>query len=123
MFLDTQTLTLTEANFQAEVLDAKKLVLVDCWASWCGFFRPINPACCELAIAFSESIKIGHLDIAKSNNLAIQYKIRVVPTLLIFKHGQVITRLIGSLSQADLAYTLSTLVSSSSARSSQIVYL
>lgn len=123
MFSDTQLMMLTESNFQTEVLNSQKLVLVDCWASWCGAFYQPNPTYHELAIAFSSHIKIGRLNIAVFDSLGTHYGVRVVPTLLIFQNGQVVDRIIGNLAYADLASKLSGLLSSIPASRSRVACL
>lgn len=122
MFSKIQLITLTEANFQTEVLTSQKLVLVDCWASWCGAFHQINPAYHNLAIAFLPHIKIGRLNIALSHSLETHYGIRVVPTLLIFQNGQVVERIMGSLSQPDLTRKLSVLLAGVPTSRSRVAY-
>lgn len=118
MLVHTQYIALTEENFYAEVLNAKTLVLVDCWASWCGSFHQINPAYNELAIAFPGQVKIARLNLATAKKLAALYGIRVVPTLLLFQKGQLIERIIGSLEpQALMNQVNSLLVNQSSGRS------
>ncbi|XGV96400.1 MAG: thioredoxin family protein [Leptolyngbya sp. BL-A-14] len=106
-------ITLTNHNFKAEVLHAQTPVLVDCWASWCGSFHQINPIYNELALEFSGQITIGRLDIATAEPLATQYGIRAVPTLLLFHNGQVLERLIGSVSKPKLTCKLKALLSAS----------
>ncbi|MBW4469722.1 MAG: thioredoxin [Stenomitos rutilans HA7619-LM2] len=104
-------ITLTNDNFQAEVLNAKIPVLVDCWASWCGSLQPANPVLIELAIEFAGQMKLGRLDLATAENLATRYSIRAVPTLLLFQDGQVQERSIGSVSKQKLKSKLSVLCS------------
>jgi len=111
MLVNSPYITLTEDNFQVEVLNARIPVLVDCWATWCGTFHQVNPVYSELAIAFSDHIKVGHLNIAVSEQLATSLRVRVVPTLLLFQHGQVIEKVVGSISQPDIANKLSYLLS------------
>jgi thioredoxin 1 len=111
MFPNTQIMMLTDANFQAKVLNAQKLVLVDCWASWCGAVHQVNPAYHELAIAYPQPIKIGCLNIALFDQLGTHYRIRVVPTLLIFQNGQVVDRVMGTISYPDLTHKLNALLS------------
>lgn len=108
----TQWITLTSASFRHEVLNANTPVLVDCWASWCTAFHQINPVVCGMAIDFSEHIKFGRLDIAIAEDWATCYRIRVVPTLLFFKEGQVIERVVGGLTEADLNRKLTSLIAS-----------
>ncbi|MDX2232213.1 MAG: thioredoxin domain-containing protein [Leptolyngbyaceae cyanobacterium bins.349] len=111
MLTDTQYIVLTENNFHTEVLKAKTLVLVDCWASWCSSFYQINPVYRQLQNSFPEAIKIGRLNIATAEKLAALYGIRVVPTLLLFHNGQLVERVIGCLSQPDLTRKLNSLLS------------
>lgn len=116
MLIDTQSMTFTEDNFQATVLRSQSLVLVDCWASWCSSFRPNNPVYPDLAIAFAGQLKIGSLNIANAESLATRYSIRVVPTLLIFQHGYLVERIVGSLSHPDLTHKLNSLLVRQSSR-------
>lgn len=104
----TQCMTITNHNFQPEVLKAKGLVLVDCWANWCGSLR-VNPIE-ELAIEFAKKIKVGRLNVAVSEQIALRYNIRAVPTLLFFNEGQVIDRLIGGTTRQDLAHRINALI-------------
>jgi len=114
MLATTQYIVLTEANFYTEVLNNQGLVLVDCWANWCGSSRPINPIYDKIAIAIGRHIKLARLNIAICEKLAALYGIRVVPTLLIFHQGELVERVVGSLSQADLANKLGSLLASES---------
>lgn len=102
--------TLTEQNFQQEVLENPTLVLVDCWASWCGSCLTISPVIHRIAIEFVGQIKIGRLNIATAKGLADQYQIRAVPTLLFFKDGQLLERFIGGVSKQELTAKLDTLL-------------
>jgi thioredoxin 1 len=124
MLLQAQDMTpLTEENFQSQVIQAKTLVLVDCWASWCGSSHRINPVYNQVAIAWAGHIKIGRFNIATGETLANHFGIRVVPTLLLFKDGQVIERVVGSLSQQDLTSKLNRLFPAVAANRSPIVCL
>ncbi len=117
MSIHPQCIRLRLDNFQAEVLEAQMPVLVDCWASWCSSFQQINPVLPDLAVAFAEQIKIGRLDIAQAEQLAIHYGIRAVPTLLLFQDGQVMERVIGGISYTEIAKRLHVLVVGNSHRS------
>lgn len=123
MSIDTQCIVLTDDNFRFQVLESKALVLVDCWASWCDFFLPVNPIFNELAIEFGELIKVGRLNVAMFEKLAAHYDIRAVPTLLLFQDGQVLERIIGSVSKQNLARRLSTLSLCSKSSRSRVAYL
>ncbi|MGI6284519.1 thioredoxin [Neomoorella humiferrea] len=88
-------ITLNEANFKAEVLEAQVPVLVDFWAVWCGPCRMIAPLVEELAEEYKDRMKVGKLNVDEYQGLAAEYGIMSIPTLLLFKNGQVVTRMVG----------------------------
>ncbi len=112
MSIDSPCIPLINDNFQAEVLAAPTLVLVDCWASWCGAAQPANPLLEAVAIEFTGRIKVGRLNLAQAESVAMHYGIRAVPTLLFFQQGQIVGRLIGGISPLDLRRKLDTLLPS-----------
>jgi thioredoxin 1 len=89
-------LTLTDDNFQAEVLASKEPVLVDFWAAWCGPCRAIAPTVEQLATELKGKLRVGKLDIDAHQNVPQKYGVMSIPTLLIFKDGQVLDTLIGN---------------------------
>jgi thioredoxin 1 len=97
---------LTDDNFQAEVLNSDKPVLVDFWAAWCGPCRMIAPAIEELARDYDGKAKVGKLDVDNNQRVAMQYGIRSIPALLIFKDGKVIDQIIGAVPKAHIAAKL-----------------
>lgn len=93
--------TLTDTNFDTEVTKASQPVLVDFWAEWCGPCKMVAPILDELATEYGGKIKIGKVNIDDHQALATQYGIRAIPTLLIFKNGQVIDQVVGLRSKKD----------------------
>lgn len=85
----------TEENFQQEVLQASTPVLVDLWAAWCGPCRMIAPVVEEMAGKYQGKVKIGKLNVDDHPAIAAQHRVMNIPTLLLFKGGQEIDRLVG----------------------------
>ena len=94
--------TLTQENFAAEVLKASTPVLVDFWAEWCGPCKMIAPVLDELAEEHAGQVKIGKVNIDQQQALAAEYGVRAIPTLLLFKEGQVADQMVGLRSKGDL---------------------
>lgn len=86
----------TDENFETEVLASDVPVLVDFWAEWCGPCKMIAPAINELSNEFGDKAKIGKLNIDKNNVIASKYGIRSIPSLFIFKGGQIVDRIVGA---------------------------
>lgn len=96
------TLTLTNENFTSEVLNSETPVVVDFWAVWCGPCRVMNPIVSELAETFAGVVKVGKVNIDDYAELASQYQITAIPTLIIFEQGQEIQRIAGLISKTAL---------------------
>lgn len=96
------TVTLTKDNFDSEVLQSQTPVLVDFWAEWCGPCKAIGPILDELATEYGPKLKIGKVNIDNEQNLALQYGIQSIPTLLLFSKGQVSDQVVGLRSKRDL---------------------
>jgi thioredoxin 1 len=93
---------LTQDNFAKEVLESAQPVLVDFWAEWCGPCKMLGPILDEIAQEYGERLKIGKLNIDEHQGVAAEYGIRSIPTLLLFKQGQVADQIVGLRSKKDL---------------------
>ncbi len=102
--------TLTEANFAEEVLQSPVPVLVDFWAEWCGPCKMIAPILEEIAQEYDGRVKIGKVNIDDQQSLATQHGIRAIPTLLLFKNGEVADQIVGLRSKRDLKANLDRVV-------------
>ena len=92
----------TDQSFQTEVLNSQTPVLVDFWAEWCGPCRAISPMVEELAIEFQGKLKVVKIDVDESTDVAARYRIQSIPTLMVFKGGQEVERIIGQVPKSML---------------------
>ena len=99
-------ITATETNFNDEVLRSSTPVLVDFWAEWCGPCKMLTPVLEELATEYDGKVRIAKVNIDDHQNLAAQYRITAIPTLLVFKNGQVTEQMVGAKSKRDLKASL-----------------
>jgi thioredoxin 1 len=91
-----------DANFQTEVLTSDKPVLVDFWAVWCGPCKMIAPIVEEMAKEYDGKLKVTKMDVDANPRTAMQYGIRSIPTLMIFKGGQVVEQIVGAVPKRHL---------------------
>ena len=97
------TLKTDSKNFQADVLASDTPVVVDFWAEWCGPCRMIAPALEELSNEFAGKVKVAKVNIDENPEIAAQFGIRSIPTLYMFKGGQVVDQMIGAAPKGRLA--------------------
>jgi thioredoxin 1 len=98
-----QVLTATDANFDTEVLKSSTPVLVDFWAEWCGPCRALGPTIDELATQYAGKVKVVKMNVDENPGTPGKYRIRGIPTLLMFKGGQLVDQLVGAHPKATIA--------------------
>src|ERR1700726_2052721 len=99
---NSATITLTESNFDREVNQSAKRVIVDFWAEWCGPSKMIAPLLDEIAKEKAESVKVAKVNVDENQSLSSKFNIRAIPSLLFFKNGQLRDQVTGMTSKKDL---------------------
>ena len=103
-------LKITDSNFEETVLKSDKPVLVDFWAAWCGPCRMVGPIIDELSEEYEGKAVVGKVDIDSNQQYAAQFGVRNIPTVLVFKNGELVDRKVGVSSKNDYAQALDSLI-------------
>jgi thioredoxin 1 len=98
----TNTLNFTEAGWDAEVLKSDQPVLVDFWATWCAPCRAMTPIIDQLATDYAGRARIGKLNVDENPHVAARYQVRGIPTMLLFKNGELKASKVGSTNKGEL---------------------
>jgi thioredoxin 1 len=96
------TLTFTDASWDKDVLNSEAPVLVDFWAEWCGPCRMMSPTVDAIAEAYAGRVKVGKLNVDENGATSMRYNVRGIPTLLLFKGGQVVDQRVGAMPKPEV---------------------
>lgn len=99
-------LRFTDENFEAEVLKADQLVVVDFYADWCGPCKMMAPIVDELAVELEGKVKVGKLNVDDSTQFTAKYRVMSIPTMLFFKNGEVVGSIVGAVPKSQVMDTI-----------------
>ncbi len=98
-----KVIVVTSENFENDVLKSEQPVLIDFWAPWCGPCRAVGPIVDELANEFEGKAKIGKINVDEQGELAQKFRVMSIPTIMLFKNGEVVDKVIGARSKPELS--------------------
>tara|TARA_B110001454_G_C12321477_1_gene267992 strand:- start:125 stop:454 length:330 start_codon:yes stop_codon:yes gene_type:complete len=104
------TVNFKENSFKEDVLDSSKPILVDFWAEWCGPCKMLTPTIDEIATEYVGKAIVGKLNVDENPNIAAEYGIRSIPSLLFFKDGKVQKQIMGAVAKSDIANALDDII-------------
>lgn len=107
-----EVIKLNNQNFQKEVIDSDKIVLIDFYADWCGPCKMMSPIIDEVANEMYESVKVCKLNVDENPNLAVEYNVMSIPTLIIFKSGNVVDTSVGLRDKEEILNNLKGIINS-----------
>lgn len=93
---------LNNSSFETEVLKSNKPVLVDFWAPWCGPCKALAPVIDEISNEYADKLKVGKVNVDDNPEISMQYGIRSIPTLIVFKDGEVFEQVIGAVPKSEI---------------------
>ena len=100
----------SDSNFNDEIISSPVPVLLDCWAPWCGSCSMVEPIIGQLAKEYANQIKFAKLNVDQNPATSAKYNVMSIPTMLLFKDGNMVNSLVGALSKADIKYHLHSLI-------------
>lgn len=101
---------ITDSNFEEKVLKSSKPVMVDFWAAWCGPCRMVGPIMDEISDEYADTAVVGKVDVDSNQEFAAKYGVRNIPTVLVFKNGEVVKRQVGVASKATYTEAIDSLL-------------
>lgn len=95
-------INLTNKNFDKEIIESDKIVLIDFWATWCGPCQMLSPILSEIAEQHKDKVKVCKVNVDEYRELAVKYQISSIPTILVFKEGEIINTFVGFCTKKEL---------------------
>ena len=101
---------LNDSSFDTEVINSDKPVLVDFWAPWCGPCKALAPVIDEISTDFADKVKVGKVNVDDNPEISMKFGIRSIPTLIVFKDGEVLDQIIGAVPKSEIEKALEKVV-------------